>query len=78
MIGRLLEVPRADAQRLLEVLAEKAERLLMYVYPGYSDDGFEPLVVRLGLTIVWRADTSDAALIRTWGFVHALPASMIF
>jgi hypothetical protein len=64
MIGRLLEVPHADAQRLLEVLAKKAERLLMYMYPGYSDDDFEPLVTRLGLTIVRRADVGNAALIR--------------
>jgi hypothetical protein len=49
---------------LLQVLAEKAERLLMYVYPGYPDDGFEPLVNRLGLTIVRRADADDAALVR--------------
>jgi hypothetical protein len=49
---------------LLQVLAEKGERLLMYVYPGYSDDGFEPLVNRLGLTIVRRADADDAALVR--------------
>lgn len=64
MIGRLLEVPRADAQRLLDVLDEKAERLLVYMYPGYSDDDFASLVTRLGLTIVRRADAGDAALVR--------------
>jgi hypothetical protein len=63
VLGRWFGV-RADAQRLIEVLTEKAERLLLYMYPGYSDEGFESFVTRLGLTIVRRADAGDAALIR--------------
>lgn len=64
MIGRLLEVPRADTQKLLDVLTEKAERLLVYMYPGYAKASFEALVSRAGLTITRRADDGDAALVR--------------
>jgi len=38
MLGRLTEVPRAAADRMMEVLRANCERILVYVYPGAETD----------------------------------------
>jgi hypothetical protein len=52
MIGRLLEVPRDRAERLTAALRTQCERLLVYVYPGWSSDSFDTLVQRAGLCLL--------------------------
>jgi hypothetical protein len=51
MVGRLLEAPPPGAGRLLSAIEATSERLLVYAYPGYSEDGLETLARRAELTL---------------------------
>jgi Methyltransferase domain len=51
MIGRLHEVERPKADRLLDTVRSRCDALLLYVYPGYSDDPLAELARQLGMPI---------------------------
>lgn len=51
MIGRLLEVPGSRSQDLLSLICDRSDRLLVYVYPGWSRETFFTLVDRAGLQL---------------------------
>jgi len=51
MIGRLLEVPEEKANQLREVLKMRCDRVLVYVYAGWSPDSLETLTHRAGLSL---------------------------
>jgi 2-polyprenyl-3-methyl-5-hydroxy-6-metoxy-1,4-benzoquinol methylase len=52
MAGRLLEVRKEEAERLLEVLRSKCNRLLVYVYQGWSNHSFESIVKQTSLRLL--------------------------
>jgi 2-polyprenyl-3-methyl-5-hydroxy-6-metoxy-1,4-benzoquinol methylase len=51
MIGRLLEVSREQAARLITTLKARCDRVLVYVYPNSNDTHLETLVERAGLRL---------------------------
>jgi Methyltransferase domain len=62
MFGRLLEVPKPQALRLLNRLRTTSERVLVYVYPDWGDQSLEVMVRRFGLEL--ETSSSD-----TTGFI---------
>jgi hypothetical protein len=51
MIGRLLEVPGPKAQQVLAALRTRCDNVVLYVYPGYSDQPFGKLARQLGVQV---------------------------
>ena len=51
MVGRLLEMPKERAEWLVATLKSRCDRVLVYIYPGWSDDHLETLVQRAGLRL---------------------------
>jgi SAM-dependent methyltransferase len=55
MIGRLLEVPRPDAARLLDAVRSCCDDVVLYVYPGYRDDSLSDMAGQLDVRIEEKA-----------------------
>lgn len=51
MIGRLLEVQEEKASQLIKALKAYCDRVLVYVYAGWSPDSLETLAQRAGLSL---------------------------
>ena len=51
MLGRLLEVPKEDALRILGCLQRSCSRVLAYVYPDWSDQPLEVIARQLGVEV---------------------------
>jgi hypothetical protein len=67
MLGRLLEVPKPQALRLLKRLSATSERVLVYIYPDWGDQTLEAMVRGFGLEL-------DKSASDTAGFL-SFPAS---
>jgi SAM-dependent methyltransferase len=51
MIGRLLEVPGPKAQHVVAALRTRCDNIVLYVYPGYSDQPLGELARQLGVQV---------------------------
>lgn len=51
MVGRLLDVDKGRSESFINLLKQKSQKIIIYVYPGFSTSSFEQLTSAVGLEL---------------------------